>query len=148
MLRYVPANHGVGPHPKAQAHIDKADAFRRQVAVEGLTLDWRIICIYYSALHWLEALRCHRHRDQNGQPLEIRSHTRRMGLFQLSNIDEDILEAYVDLEALSRMARYEVSPTYILEERHFVRARNLTGQIMNYARTALHQAGYRLPPRR
>lgn len=148
MLRCVQANHGVGPHPKAQAHIDKADAIKRQAGLEGLALDWRIICTYYSALHWLEALRCHLHRDAHGEPTEVRSHTRRMGIFRQIGVDEEILEVYVDLEALSRMARYEVSPAYNLEERHLVVARNFAGQVINHARRELHQAGYRLPARR
>ncbi|MCD0155859.1 hypothetical protein [Deinococcus sp. 6GRE01] len=142
------ANHGVGPHPKAQAHIDKADAIKRQAAVEGLTLDWRIICTYYSALHWLEALRCHLHRDASGEPTEVRTHIRRMAIFREIGIEQEILEAYVDLEALSRMARYDVSPTYVLQDRHFVVARNFAGQVINHARRELHQAGYRLPARR
>lgn len=116
--------------------------------MEGLTLDWRITCTYYSALHWLEALRCHQDRGPGGEPVEVQSHIRRMASFRRIGLAVEILEVYVDLEALSRMARYEVSPAYNLEERHLVVARNLAGQVINHARRELHQAGYRLPARR
>lgn len=61
--------------------------------------DWRIVIIYYSALHYIDSS----YADANIHPL---THVKRKEIFEkLSGYDE-ILDDYDNLEMLSRKSRY------------------------------------------
>lgn len=85
-------------------------------------LDWRIIMIYYSALHLLDSTYCN--DEVNPHPGNHKKRKRKI----YERYSDRIFKTYKNLEGLSRQARYDC---IIMKEKHLNKALRYLNEIEN-----------------
>ncbi len=135
----------VPAEPAVQHHLDKAGAFQIQAALPGQSLDLQVVCLYYAALHWLDALRAQRQSNMRHQVVAAQDHTERKALYREYRIPQATLRTYNKLESLSRIARYEAHPGYTLVLGDEVMAQRHHTDIVQHVRQNLAVYGYVFP---
>lgn len=86
------ANHNLGFHMKICGHYP--DEY----------YDWKIICLFYVAIHYLKSLSLHRQKEIGERHSEINLNIRKHSNMPLSNTARN---NYIQLFNFSQIARYE-----------------------------------------
>lgn len=131
--------------PDAQRHIEKANLFNVQWIGPNrfvMPLEWTVVAIYYEALHWMSAVTIARHVDQGLPVPDVSRHSFLRQAMREVSINGQPRTHYLDLETLSRRARYETDPANFVENQDVEKAAILYTTVQIWAATELRGRGY------